>query len=134
MQTFLCISFFFFMSYTFVAKIFSLFYREILCLEILLLKNNIIRRFCDMQTIQKYRLSILRGGGKKRKKKIYIKPKKSKHINKKIKMRYLNFYKIEQNKVIKLRKTSSESSGCFMAEHYDRLTCGKTGLTLARRL
>nr|UXY87672.1 40S ribosomal protein S27A [Cryptomonas curvata] len=83
----------------------------------------------------KYNISLaleIRGGGKKRKKKNFTKPKKNKHIKKKIILRYLNYYSIESGKIKKLRKVSPESPGCFMAEHTDRLSCGKTGLTYTR--
>jgi small subunit ribosomal protein S27Ae len=74
----------------------------------------------------------LRGGGKKRKKKNFTKPKKNKHIKKKITLRYLNYYSVTEGKAQKIKKTSPESPGCFMAEHIDRLTCGKSGLTFTR--
>jgi ribosomal protein S27AE len=74
----------------------------------------------------------LRGGGKKRKKKNFTKPKKNKHTKKKVTLRYLNYYSVKEGKIQKLKKTSPESPGCFMAEHLDRLTCGKSGLTFIR--
>ena len=74
----------------------------------------------------------LRGGGKKRKKKNYTKPKKIKHVRKKTKLKILSYYSVKTNNVSKLRKESPESPGCFMAEHHDRITCGKTGVTFIR--
>lgn len=74
----------------------------------------------------------LTGGGKKRKKKNYTKPKKIKRIQKSIRLNLLNYYSIENGKIKKLKKESPQSPGCFMAQHFDRLTCGKTGLTLVR--
>ena len=74
----------------------------------------------------------LRGGGKKRKKKTYTKPKKTPHVHKKDKLRVLRFYKIEDDgKVTRLRKYSpvAGTAGCFMAQHFDRYYCGKTGHT-----
>jgi len=74
----------------------------------------------------------LRGGGKKRKKKTYTKPKKSKHVKKKDKLRVLRFYKVDDDgKVVRLRKYSpaAGTAGCFMAQHFDRYYCGKTGHT-----
>merc|ERR1712205_53995 len=51
----------------------------------------------------------LLGGGKKRKKKTY---------------------KVDDNgKITRLRKQSPHAPGCFMAQHHDRITCGKTGIT-----
>jgi len=75
----------------------------------------------------------LMGGGKKRKKKNYTKPKKIKHVRKKIKLKTLNYYTIDEGKIKKIKKESPQSPGSFMAEHADRLTCGKTGLTLVRK-
>eukprot|EP00894_Picocystis_sp_ML_P000459 jgi/Pico_ML_1/50976/g2089.t1 len=75
----------------------------------------------------------LRGGGKKRKKKTYTKPKKNKHKHRKEKLRVLKYYKVgEDGKVTRLRKMSPVAPGCFMAEHFDRVTCGKTGMTYMR--
>lgn len=75
----------------------------------------------------------LRGGGKKRKKKTYTKPKKVKHVRKKEKLRVLKFYKVDDDgKVVRLRKYSpaaGSNTGCFMAQHSDRYYCGKTGHT-----
>ena len=74
----------------------------------------------------------VRGGGKKRKKKTYTKPKKTPHVHKKDKLRVLRFYKIEDDgKVTRLRKYSpvAGTAGCFMAQHFDRYYCGKTGHT-----
>ncbi|AEA38796.1 40S ribosomal protein S27A (nucleomorph) [Cryptomonas paramecium] len=74
----------------------------------------------------------LKGGAKKRKKKNYTKPKKSKHVKKKVKLRYLQYYNVDHGEVQKLRKISPEYPGCFMAEHKDRLSCGKSGLSYTR--
>ena len=69
----------------------------------------------------------LLGGAKKRKKKTYTKPKKNKHVHKKIKMRMLAFYKVDgSGKVERLRKTCPACGpGVFMANHFDRVYCGK---------
>ena len=75
----------------------------------------------------------LRGGGKKRKKKNYTKPKKIKHRNKKVKLAVLKFYKVDDNgKIQRTRKECPQDecgSGVFMAQHYDRYYCGKCSLT-----
>jgi small subunit ribosomal protein S27Ae len=77
----------------------------------------------------------LLGGAKKRKKKSYTTPKKNKRKKNKIKMSVLRFYRVDQNgKISRLRRecTSEEcGAGVRMAAHFDRLTCGKCGLTLA---
>merc|ERR1712048_1100816 len=53
----------------------------------------------------------LRGGGKKRKKKTYLKPKKIKHKHKNVKMARLKCYKVDgQGKIIRLRVVCSEPS------------------------
>ena len=93
----------------------------------------------------------LRGGAKKRKKKVYTTPKKIKHKRRKVKMSILKYYKVESDgKVKRLRrecplvlfykqtqtvliKTTSSAPECgagvFMAWHHDRQYCGKCGLT-----
>lgn len=78
------------------------------------------------------KLISLRGGGKKKKKKKYTKPKKIKHVRNKIKLKVLRYYSVSGTSVLKLRKESPESPGCFLAEHKDRLTCGKTGITFIK--
>ena len=75
----------------------------------------------------------IRGGGKKRKKKVYTKPKKVKHQNKKVKLAFLKLYKVDDaGKVTRLRKECPApecGAGVFMANHFDRHYCGKCGLT-----
>ena len=75
----------------------------------------------------------LLGGGKKRKKKTYTKPKKNKHKRKKVKLAFLQFYKVDDaGKVTRLRKECPGEecgAGTFMANHFDRHYCGKCGLT-----
>mmetsp|Transcript_69265 Transcript_69265/g.144409 ORF Transcript_69265/g.144409 Transcript_69265/m.144409 type:complete len:144 (-) Transcript_69265:1658-2089(-) len=77
-------------------------------------------------------ISPLRGGGKKHKKKVYTKPKKTKHISKKTKLRILSYFAVSKGKIQRLRRKSPEAPGCFMADHSNRVTCGKTGLTFVR--
>ena len=75
----------------------------------------------------------LRGGGKKRKKKVYTKPKKIKHKKKKVKLAVLKFYKVDSSgKVTRLRRECPNNdcgAGVFMASHFDRQYCGRCGLT-----
>jgi len=73
----------------------------------------------------------LRGGGKKRKKKQFTKPKKAKRVNKTIPLQTLKYYRVEEGgKVVRLRKYSPVAGiGCFMAQHHDRYYCGKSGTT-----
>merc|ERR1712182_134472 len=71
----------------------------------------------------------LDGGAKKRKKKVYTKPKKVPHKHKKVKLAVLKFYKVDgNNKVVRLRK---ESPVCgprvLMATHFNRYHCGSPG-------
>lgn len=76
----------------------------------------------------------LRGGGKKRKKKTYTKPKKVKHVHKSVKLAVLKFYRVDDNgKVIRLRKSCPHDDcgvGVRMAVHKDRFYCGSCGLTV----
>uniref|UniRef100_A0A7S1WL29 Ubiquitin-like domain-containing protein n=1 Tax=Alexandrium catenella TaxID=2925 RepID=A0A7S1WL29_ALECA len=75
----------------------------------------------------------LAGGGKKRKKKTYTKPKKIKHKRKKVKLAVLKFYKVDSNdKVSRLRRECPHElcgPGVFMAMHFNRYYCGKCHLT-----
>ena len=74
----------------------------------------------------------LRGGGKKRKKKVYTKPKREAHVRKKVKMAILKFYRVDDKHLITRLRRECEKCGaaCFMAIHYDRYTCGRCGYTL----
>lgn len=78
----------------------------------------------------------LLGGGKKRKKKTYTKPKKIKHKHKAVKLAVLKYYKISADgKIERLRKecpADTCGAGVFMAAHADRVYCGKCGLTYAK--
>jgi len=73
----------------------------------------------------------LRGGPKKRKKKVYTKPKKIGHKKKKVKLAILKYYKVDEDgKITRLRRECNEcGGGVFMASHFDRHSCGKCGLT-----
>eukprot|EP00798_Chlamydomonas_sp_ICE-L_P007099 gene7099-202_t len=78
-----------------------------------------------------YVLGCLAGGAKKRKKKVFTKPKKIKHKHKKIKLRVLKFYKVDDaGKVQRLRKQCPNCGpGTFMATHQERVYCGKCTTT-----
>ena len=70
----------------------------------------------------------LAGGKKKRKKKVYTKPKKIKHKHTTKKMYILDYFKVEASgKVTRLRQESQHQAGCYLADHKDRMHCGKTG-------
>ena len=75
----------------------------------------------------------LRGGKKKRKKKVYTTPKRIPHKHKTVPLATLHFYKVEDDgKITKLRRECPEEPcgvGVFMARHTDRYYCGKCGLT-----
>jgi small subunit ribosomal protein S27Ae len=98
----------------------------------------------------------LRGGGKKRKKKVYTTPKKIKHKHKKTKLAILKYYKVDgDGKIERLRREcpapevcfthvarhsqvpgSSDANillqcgaGVFMAAMHNRQYCGKCHLT-----
>lgn len=78
----------------------------------------------------------LRGGGKKRKKKVYTTPKKIKHKRKKHKLSVLTYFNIDDDGVVeKLRKECPSATcgpGIFMAKMKDRDYCGKCHMTVAR--
>ncbi|EEA06063.1 40S ribosomal protein S27a, putative [Cryptosporidium muris RN66] len=71
-------------------------------------------------------------GGAKKKKKNFAKPKKIKHKKKKVKLAVLKYYKVDGNKVVKLRRecpAETCGAGVFMAQHFNRITCGRCSLT-----
>ena len=75
----------------------------------------------------------LRGGGKKRKKKTYTKPKKAKHVHKTTKLAVLKYYQVDDNnKVTRSRRDCPHETcgaGVRMAVHKNRFHCGKCSLT-----
>ncbi|KAL0482136.1 ubiquitin-small subunit ribosomal protein S27 [Acrasis kona] len=74
----------------------------------------------------------LRGGAKKRKKKVYTTPKKKAHKHKNVPLAALKFYRIDGDKVTRMRKTCPRpdcGDGIYMASHIDRHYCGKCGTT-----
>ena len=84
---------------------------------------------CEYSTIY---LSELTLGGAKKKKKNFTKPKKIKHKKKKVKLAVLKYYKVDGDKVVKLRRecpAETCGAGVFMAQHFNRTSCGRCGLT-----
>jgi small subunit ribosomal protein S27Ae len=75
----------------------------------------------------------LRGGAKKRKKKVYTTPKKIKHKHKKTKLAVLKYYKINSDGTVERTRrecpTETCGAGVFMAKMKDRHYCGKCHLT-----
>uniref|UniRef100_L2G765 Ubiquitin n=1 Tax=Colletotrichum fructicola (strain Nara gc5) TaxID=1213859 RepID=L2G765_COLFN len=66
----------------------------------------------------------LRGGAKKRKKKVYTTPKKIKHKRKKTKLAVLKYYKVDSDgKIERLRRDAVPVFSC------DRQYCGRCHLT-----
>ncbi|CCW64277.1 unnamed protein product [Phytomonas sp. EM1] len=77
------------------------------------------------------------GKGKKKKKRIFTKPKKPNHKHKLEKMRALKYFKVIENDdgSYTVERTRQEcphpqcGAGVFMAQHKDRKYCGKCHLT-----
>ena len=71
-------------------------------------------------------LISLNGGAKGKKKKQATKKVKKKHVHKKEKLRILKCYKVDGEKVVRLRRMCEVCPpGTFLAEHEDRLYCGR---------
>ena len=75
----------------------------------------------------------LLGGGKKRKKKVFTTPKKTAHEKTKVKLPSLSTYSVgDDGSIVRTRRECPSpqcGAGVFMANHGDRQTCGKCGLT-----
>ena len=71
----------------------------------------------------------LLGGKKKRKKKIYTKPKKIKHKHRKTSKSLLLYLDVDNTgKITKLKLECEKCpAGTYMADHPDRHTCGRCG-------
>ena len=68
----------------------------------------------------------LEGGAKGKKKKQTTKKAKKRHVHKKEKLRILKCYKVDGEKVVRLRRMCEVCPpGTFLAEHEDRLYCGR---------
>jgi small subunit ribosomal protein S27Ae len=73
-----------------------------------------------------YLVISLEGGAKGKKKKKDTKKGKKKHKKKKVKLAILKYYKVEDGKVVRLRQMCKVCPpGTFIAEHADRLYCGR---------
>ena len=75
----------------------------------------------------------LEGGAKGKKKKQAAKKTKKKHEHIKEKLRILKYYKVDGEKVARLRRMCEVCPpGTFLAEHDDRLYCGRCRTTYAK--
>ena len=75
----------------------------------------------------------LEGGAKGKKKKQAVKKQKKKHVHKKENLRILKCYKVDGEKVVRLRRMCEVCPpGTFLAEHEDRLYCGRCRTTYAK--
>jgi len=73
-----------------------------------------------------YLVVSLEGGAKGKKKKKDTKKGKKKHKKRKVKLAILKYYKVEGGKVVRLRQMCKVCPpGTFIAEHSDRLYCGR---------
>ena len=68
----------------------------------------------------------MEGGAKGKKKKAATKKVKKKHVHKKKKLRILECYKVDGEKVVRLLRMCEVCPPCtFLAENEDRLYCGR---------
>ena len=75
----------------------------------------------------------LEGGAKGKKKKKETKKTKKKHVHKKVKLAILKYYKVDGDKVIRLKQMCKVCPpGTFLAEHADRLYCGRCRTAYAK--
>ena len=77
----------------------------------------------------------LEGGAKGKKKKATTKKAKKKHVHKKEKLRILKCYKVDGEKVARINKMCEVCPpGTFLAEHEDRLYCGRCRSTYTKEV
>ena len=75
----------------------------------------------------------LEGGAKGKKKKQANKKPKKKHVHKKEKLRILKYYNIDGEKVVRKQKMCDVCPpGTFLADHEDRLYCGRCRTTYTK--
>ena len=75
----------------------------------------------------------LEGGAKGKKKKATTKKVKKKHVHKKEKLKILQCYKVDGEKVVRLKRMCEVCPpGTFLAEHEDRLYCGRCRSTYTK--
>ena len=80
-----------------------------------------------------YLVIELEGGAKGKKKKKDTKKGKKKHKKKKSKLQILKYYKVDDGKIVKLKNMCRTCPpGTFLAEHPDRLYCGRCHFTYAK--
>ena len=73
-----------------------------------------------------YLVISLDGGAKGKKKKKDVKKTKKSHKKRKVKLAILKYYRVEDGKVIRLKQMCKVCpAGTFIAEHADRLYCGR---------
>ena len=76
----------------------------------------------------------LDGGKKKKKRKPHTTPKVIAHKHATIKMRLLNYFEVAKDGKVNKLKKGSTISGCYLADHKDRMHCGRTGLHMFYKL
>ena len=73
-----------------------------------------------------YLVISLDGGAKGKKKKKDVKKNKKKHKKRKVKLAILKYYRVEDGKVVRMKQMCKVCpAGTFIAEHADRLYCGR---------
>ena len=93
------------------------------------LEDDMTFEECELKNEATITMTLrLCGGKKKKKKKVYTKPKKIPHKHENVRMRVLSYFEVDKNgKIEKLKQESPEQAGCYLADHKDRMHCGKTG-------
>ena len=93
------------------------------------LEDSMTAEECELKNEATITMTLrLCGGKKKKKKRTYTKPKKLPHRHENIRMRVLSYFEVDKNgKIEKLKQESPEEAGCYLADHKDRMHCGKTG-------
>ncbi len=90
----------------------------------------------DENLLDKVQLVIsLEGGAKGKKKKATTKKAKKKHVHKKVNLRVLSYYKVDGEKITRLKRMCDVCPpGTYLADHEDRLYCGRCRSTYKKNV
>lgn len=105
--------------------------------SLILNNENLNEEFSFLNLLEEEQTVYLRvnldGGAKGKKKKKDVKKSKKPHKKRKVKLAVLKYYKVDGDKVVRLKQMCKVCPpGTFVAEHSDRLYCGRCHATYSK--